>query len=513
LAGGTVKVIGFPATVSAILRRRVFLALAIGVLIVGGAAAAWRWSRAKKPQYVTAAVTRGNIRRSIGTTGALNPLVTVQVGSNVSGIIRSLGCDYNTEVQVGQVCATIDPVPFQLIVDQDRAQVGTVEAQLEKDRAALTYAKVALDRDTKLRADGSVSQDAVDNDRNVYRQAVAQLGVDKASLLEKQAALKGAEVNLAYTHIVSPVVGTVITRAIDVGQTVAASLQAPTLFLIAKDLTRMQVDTNVSEADVGAVRVGQEAVFTVQAFAGRSFHGKVSQIRRGPITVQNVVTYDVVLAVSNPDLALFPGMTADAHIVLDEHENVLRVPLPAVRFNPEGIGRVRGGSAGETAARSSGPSSEGSGGGRPAGGEVAARSPPAEAEGSMSRDLPGEERRGRGPPGEEGRERTRSADRGDRAGFGDRGDRAGFGDRGDRTDRGDQKREHRSRVWVLRNDSLQAVPVITGIDDGTLIEVSGEGIQAGDVVVVNIVNPEERRRNATVPGQNVLRQTGPGPRL
>jgi HlyD family secretion protein len=407
-----VKVIGFPRTVRAVLLRRFLLGAGIVVLLAAGAAAYWRWGRTKAPRYVTATVTRGTIRRSIGTTGALNPLVTVQVGSNVSGIIRSLGCDFNTEVQIGQVCATIDPVPFQLIVDQDRAQVATVEAQIRKDQAALLYTKRALDRDTKLRGDGSVSQDAIDADRNAYDQATAQLGLDRASLLEKQAALKGAEVNLAYTHIVSPVVGTVITRAVDVGQTVAASLQSPTLFLIAKDLTRMQVDTNVSEADVGTIRVGQDAVFTVQAFPGRNFRGKVSQIRRGPITVQNVVTYDVVIAVVNPDLALFPGMTADAHVVLDEHKDVLRVPLAAVRFRP---------------------------------------------------------RRG----------------------------------------------EHRSQVWVPRGEDLVSVPVVTGLDDGTLMEISAEGLDAGDTVVVDVVSQETRRRGpaSTGPGQAAQRQAGPGPRL
>jgi HlyD family secretion protein len=430
------KEIGLSATVGAFLRRNVFPALTIGLAVLGGATSLWWWGSGKKPHYVTATVTRGTIQRSIGTTGALNPLVTVQVGSNVSGTVRSLGCDYNTEVQVGHVCATIDPVPFQLVVDQDRAQVGTAEAQLRKDQAALTYAKGAFERDSKLRVDGSVSQDALDNDLSVYHQAVAQVGLDKASLVEKQAALKGAEVNLAYTHIVSPVIGTVITRAVDVGQTVAASLQSPTLFLIAKDLTRMQVDTNVSEADVGAIRVGQDAVFTVQAFPGKTFRGKVSQVRRGPITVQNVVTYDVVLAVSNPDLSLFPGMTADAHIVLDEHDDVLRVPLPAVRFTPDGIGRARGG-------------------------------PSDEAEGKRQ------------------------------------------GSAGEETER---RAEHRSRVWVLRDGTPRAVPVVTGLDDGASIEVSGEGLEPGDAVVVNMANSNEHRRSGTAPGQNaVLRQ--PGPRL
>ncbi|HVR10029.1 MAG TPA: efflux RND transporter periplasmic adaptor subunit [Thermoanaerobaculia bacterium] len=319
------------------MRRRILWFLAAGVVVLGGAGFLWWQARSQRPQYVTAAVTRGNVRRSVSMTGALNPVVTVQVGSYVSGPVKTLHCDFNTEVVVGQICATIDPLPFQLIVDQDRAEVGTAEAQLKKDRAAQVYAKIAFERDSKLLAEGTVSQDTVDNDKSAYDQITAQIGLDQATIVNKEATLKAAEVNLAYTNIVSPVVGTVITRSVDVGQTVAASLQSPTLFIIGKDLTRMQVDTNVSESDVGAVRIGQDAIFTVQAFPGRSFRGKVTQIRHGPITVQNVVTYDAVVAVDNPERLLFPGMTADTRIVIDEHDGVLRVPLPAVRFNPEGI--------------------------------------------------------------------------------------------------------------------------------------------------------------------------------
>ena len=332
---------------AAFLRRRLWWFLALVLVALGTWGFLWWRASSQRPQFVTAIVTRGNVRRSVGMTGALNPVVTVQVGSYVSGPIKTLHCDFNTEVVVGQVCATIDPVPFQLVVDQDRAQVGTAEAQVTKDKAALAYAKIALDRDSKLLGEGTVSQDTVDNDKSVYDQTVAQLGLDKATIVNRQAVLKAAEVNLAYTNIVSPVVGTVITRSIDVGQTVAASLQSPTLFIIGKDLTKMEVDTNVSEADIGAVRLGQDALFSVQAFPGRTFRGKVRQLRRGPITVQNVVTYNAVVAVDNPDRLLFPGMTADTHIVIDEHDGVLRVPLPAVRFTPEGVGRAAEGAPAE----------------------------------------------------------------------------------------------------------------------------------------------------------------------
>jgi HlyD family secretion protein len=533
----------------AVPRRRFPWLLAAGVVILGGAG--WLWWRAsgQRPHYVTATVTRGNVRRSVNTTGALNPVVTVQVGSYVSGTIKALKCDFNTEVVVGQLCAAIDPVPFQLIVDQDRAEVGTAEAQLKKDQAALVYAKIAFERDSKLLAEGTVSQDTVDNDQSARDQTAAQIGLDRATIVNRVAVLKAAEVNLAYTHIVSPVVGTVITRNIDVGQTVAASLQSPTLFLIGRDLTKMQVDTNVSEADVGAVRLGQSVVFTVQAFPARTFRGRVTQIRRGPITVQNVVTYDAVVAVDNPDRLLFPGMTADTHIVIDEHDGVLRVPLPAVRFTPEGIGRSREAApaGGEGAAESRGatrpeargePGAEGPGfegtvesrpeGRRQGGGGEEARRPGAGGEGRRSgwgQGREGRAGRGEGRPGSreagsrgagsrgEGRPDIGGEARPERRGEGRPG--AGGEARGGRGavrpgGRGGGGAERGGRVWVLSNGTLRPVAVTIGIDDGTLVEVSGKGLAPGDRVVVNEIKPGEQRQRAAPPNQNqALRQGGP----
>jgi HlyD family secretion protein len=420
-------------------RARVLWGMLVVAVFLGAGGFLWWRKKSQRPQYVTAAVVKGNLQRTVSATGALNPIVTVQVGSYVSGTVKSLACDFNTEVVVGQVCAIIDPVPFQLIVDEDKAQVGTAVAQLKKDQAALTYAKLAFERDSKLLAQNTVSQDSVDNDQSVYNQAREQIGLDQAGIVDKQAALKAAQVNLAYTNIISPVIGTVITRAVDVGQTVAASLASPTLFLIGRDLTHMQVDTNVSEADVGDVRLGQDAFFTVQAFPGKTFRGKVTQIRRGPITVQNVVTYDVVIAVPNADRSLFPGMTADAHIVIDERDDVLHVPLPAVRFTPEGLARAR-------------------------------------------------------PGREKGAERS--------------------GEPGERIE-GEGKRARRSRVWVLSDEGeLRPVQVTTGIDDGSVIEVAGEGLAPGDKVVVNEAGEARDRRAPTGngPGQGQLGRQ-PGPRL
>jgi HlyD family secretion protein len=517
-------------TGGALRRRRLPWFLVAAVVVLGGAGLLWWRASSRRPQYVTAPVTRGNVRRSVNTTGALNPVVTVQVGSYVSGPIKTLKCDFNTEVVVGQLCAQIDPVPFQLIVDQDRAEVGTAEAQLKKDQAALAYAKIAFERDSKLLAEGTVSQDTVDNDRSVRDQTTAQLGLDRATIVNKQAVLKAAEVNLAYTNIVSPVVGTVITRNIDVGQTVAASLQSPTLFLIGRDLTKMQVDTNVSEADVGAVRLGQDVVFTVQAFPGRTFRGKVTQIRRGPITVQNVVTYDAVVAVDNPDRLLFPGMTADTHVVIDEHDGVLRVPLPAVRFTPEGIGRGReaaqaggegpaagagtartedrgrpraeGGSGAEVESRPAGRR-EGGGGGEEAG-------PGAGGEGRRRRwgeGRPGG--RGEGRPEGRGEGRPERMGGGRPEGMGEgRAEGRAAGRPGGRGRGGTAER--RGRVWVLSDGKLRPVAVTIGLDDGTLVEVSGKGLAPGDQVVVNEIKPGEQRQRAAPPNQQnqVLRQGG-----
>jgi HlyD family secretion protein len=317
--------------------KKILFWLFVLVLIAGAGFGYFLWNKAHaQPHYVTADVTRGDVERSVSVTGSINPRTTVQVGSYVSGTVKTLSCDFNTQVKAGQVCATIDPSTFQVAVDQAAAQLNSSKAQLQKDEAALVYAKGVADRDVRLLKDGVVAQEVADNDKNIYKQAQSQIDLDKASIVAAQANLKSAEVNLGYTKIVSPVTGTVLTRNIDVGQTVASSLQTPTLFLIGKDMKQMQVDANVSEADVGRIQVGQDVSFSVQAYPDKTFEGKVKQIRRGPITVQNVVTYDVVVTVDNPDLLLFPGMTADAEIVTDSRDDVLRVPLAATRFTPEG---------------------------------------------------------------------------------------------------------------------------------------------------------------------------------
>jgi HlyD family secretion protein len=416
----------------------------------------WEFVRVPPLHYITARVTRGDIQRSVSMTGALNPVVTAQVGSYVSGNIKSWSCDYNTPVKVGQRCALIDPLPFQVVVDQDEANVRTAKAQLAKDRAAVKNAALIYDHDTKLIGQGIVSQETLDTDKATLDQDKAQVDLDIATIAAQTAALHAAQVNLAYTNIVSPVEGTVITRYIDVGQTVVSSLQSSTLFLIGKDMRKMQVDTNVSEADVGEVEPGQKATFTVQAYPNRTFVGKVRQIREGPITVQNVVTYDVVVDVDNADLKLLPGMTSDAHIITAERLNVLRVPLPAIRFNPEGFAAEQGQGGGHL---HSGGHADGAGAGADSG------NAPAQAPAGASAPGTGHAWGGNGhvPGGAAG------------AGTHAHG-RPGHG-------------APHARLWVLREGKLVAVQVRTGLDDGTLIEVAGEDLKEGDVVVVNAVRP------------------------
>jgi HlyD family secretion protein len=332
--------------------------LAFGAVLAFATTAAilwWHWRAPSSVQYVTAPVTRGSVTRTVMATGTVNPELTIIVGSYVSGVIQDLYCDYNTEVKAGQICAKIDPRPYQSVVNQARANLAVAMAQLEKDQASLAYAKLSYERNSALAARQFVSQDIADNARSLYNQAQAQIGLDQATIQERQAELDTAQVNLGYTNITSPVNGTVVSRNVTRGQTVAASFQTPTLFLIATDLTRMEVDTNVSESDIGGIVAGDPATFTVDAFPKRVFHGIATQVRQSPQSVQNVITYDVVLGVDNKDLALKPGMTASTQIVIDHRDWVLRVPNQALGYAPGGLADSRPSEAtkggGEQAAR------------------------------------------------------------------------------------------------------------------------------------------------------------------
>jgi HlyD family secretion protein len=304
----------------------VIIAIAIGFYFLHG--------RGGESRYITAEVSRGPILRSVIATGTVNPVTVVQIGCNVSGPIQAIYADFNASVKAGQLIAKIDPRPFQVKVDEAAAALANAKAQLGKDRADLAYKKLTYERNAALFKENAVSQDTRDSDKSAADQAVAQVNLDIANIEQQQANLRDAQVSLDYTNIISPVDGTVVSRNVDVGQTVAASFQTPTLFLVARDLTQMEVDANVSESDIGSVKDGTPANFTVDAFPGREFQGTVGQVRQAPITVQNVVTYDVVVMVANPELLLKPGMTANVTIVTAKRDNVLRVPVQAIRFSP-----------------------------------------------------------------------------------------------------------------------------------------------------------------------------------
>jgi HlyD family secretion protein len=314
------------------------IAALIGVLAIALLTIAWNLvSAGHSVHYGTAMVTRGSITRTVTATGTVNPELTIIVGTYVSGVIQELYCDYNTIVKKGQLCAKIDARPYQAVVDQNKANLAVARAQLEKDKASLAYAKLTLDRKAELLRTSVVSQDTYDNAKSAYDQAQAQVLFDEATIEQRQAELASTQVNLDYTNIVSPVDGTVVSRNVTMGQTVAASFQTPTLFLIATDLTKMEVDTNVSESDIGGLKEGQRASFTVDAYPKRSFEGTVSQIRQSPQTVQNVVTFDIVVTVDNRDLSLKPGLTAATRIIVDQRDDVLRVPNTALRYRPSSV--------------------------------------------------------------------------------------------------------------------------------------------------------------------------------
>lgn len=368
----------------------------LGVFLVLAAAGSGAWfyaqGRGSTPKFRTAKTERGPLTATVSATGTLNAVVTVQVGSQVSGQIKELFADFNSQVKRNQLVARIDPEIFQARVAQAKAQLEAAKATVlnqraavEKARADVANAQAALavaraqtakaqvavldsrrdlgrKRDLKQKgfiaqADEDAAQAAYDSavaqadstkaqedaQASMIRSAEAQLRVVEAMLqtaaanvVQQEAALKQSQVDLDHTEIRAPVDGVVVSRTVDVGQTVAASLQAPTLFTIAQDLTDMEVDTNVDEADVGRIRVGLRATFTVDAFRGQTFSGEVMQVRKAPQTVQNVVTYNVVVSARNPDGRLLPGMTANVRLVVDQKGNILKVPNAALRYRPPG---------------------------------------------------------------------------------------------------------------------------------------------------------------------------------
>jgi HlyD family secretion protein len=319
-----------------------------GVVVIAGLFVAFSLNKGAQPQHFTAKVERGEIRDVVEATGTINSVVTVQVGSQVSGTIAKLNADFNSRVHKGDVVALIDPALFQGALLQATADLENAQANLEAARANFEKAKATLvqtkadyDRAVGLTRDGVMSPQQLDLAKSNYEAANASAGAATANITQaqaqvhqKKAAVTVAQTNLNYTVIRSPINGTVVARNVDVGQTVAASLQAPTIFTIAQDLTKMWAYAKTDESDVDNIKVGQPVTFKVDALPKETFHGRVSQVRMNPTTVQSVVTYDTIIEFANPDLKLFPGMTAYVTIPVATVTNVLKMPNTALRYKP-----------------------------------------------------------------------------------------------------------------------------------------------------------------------------------
>jgi HlyD family secretion protein len=316
-------------------RRSTVTIVLVGAAVLAGGAWAWRRANTVPPvTFRTAHIDRGSVEATVTATGAINAVVTVQVGSLVSGTISKLGADFNSAVKQGQIIAQIDATRFKAAVAQSDAALKSAEAALVHADVAVREAKIELDRAKPLFEQKVIGGADMDAARSKYDQAVADRASADAQVAQARASLGVAKVDLQNTTIRAPIDGTVLSRAVDIGQTVAAAMQAPVLFTIAQDLSRMEVHAAVDEADVGKLHEGQDATFTVDAYPGETFPGTIFQIRSQPTVTQNVVTYDAVLRVGNKDGRLRPGMTASVRAVSQRHEGVLRIPNSALRFRP-----------------------------------------------------------------------------------------------------------------------------------------------------------------------------------
>jgi HlyD family secretion protein len=555
-----------------------FIFLAVVALLLG--AGIWGYlyaqSRNSSPKYRLASVEQGSLTAAVSATGNLNAVVTVQVGSQVSGQIKDLLVDYNSIVKKGQIIARIDPQIFQAQVNQALAdletakaavlnQTATVEkarADVENARAALAQGKAQTAKADAAQADAKriyernaelfnrrlVAQADRDTAQANYDQAVAQsdaarateqslaaaiessraqLRVQEAALKsaraqvdQKTAALAQAQTNLDYTTIRAPVDGVVVSRAVDVGQTVAASLQAPTLFTIAQDLTKMQVETSVDEADIGRIKLEDRATFTVDAFSGESFSGIVTQIRKAAQVVQNVVTYTVVISVDNPGGRLLPGMTANVKLVYAEKPRVLKVPNAALRFRPAGADPGPAGPGRGPSSPAPATGAESGSGGRSLAemGErlVTALGLSAEQQKKLEpiladareqmaalRDLPDGENRARAA---KIREATRTKIR-DILTAEQRAKYDQFAGRQRRGGGAPASGGTPGRIWVLDGDGKpKPVSLTLGLSDGTMTEVLGGDIKEGQEVITGIAGAQQNR---TTPGSS----GGSAPRL
>lgn len=292
-----------------------------------------------KVHYITQPLKRCTITEIVEASGTINPVNTVSVGSTVSGLIKEIYVDFNSEVKKGQPMAQIDPANFLATVQQNEAQIANAQANLARLQAVMDYDYKMYVRYKNLYAKNFIAKSELDQVESTYRSDLAQINAAKAQIAQYQASLKTAKTNLGYTRIIAPVDGTVISREIDLGQPVAASFQAPQLFTIAQDLTEMQIEVNVSEADIGKVKEGQDVTYTLDGYADSLFKGKVTQVRLASTTTSNVVTYSVIVDVKNEDLKLKPGMTANVSIITNQRNDVLCLPNIALKFTPNTDGK------------------------------------------------------------------------------------------------------------------------------------------------------------------------------
>lgn len=322
-------------------RSKKFKAAALFLIIAAAAGGGlyWQFGRKETVRYKSVPVARGSLLSKIQATGTLNPVETVDVGTQISGTIKELFFDYNSEVKAGQLIALMDSATQSAVVAQQEAQLASARADVLDAEAALEVAEKDLRRTEELARRDLIAKADVDTDMSVWLRAKANLESARARVRQNEASLDQSKVTLGYTKIYSPVDGVVIAKNVEEGQTVAASYQTPSIAEIARDLTQMQVEVNVDEADIGGVHEGQEAEFSVDAYPRESFGGRVSQVRLSPSTEDNIVTYAVIVKVDNPDGKLLPGMTANVSLILDRRSDVLTVPNSAFRFKPVDTGR------------------------------------------------------------------------------------------------------------------------------------------------------------------------------
>jgi HlyD family secretion protein len=464
------------------------------IVVIGGAvvlAAAALWfmkvrGRAEAPRYRTTAIEQGDLTASVSATGSVRPVVEVQVGTQVSGTISELHADYNSRVRAGQVLAQIEPSSFQTRVVQAEATVAHAEAALKDGQRQYSRSQELLKGNYVAQADVDAAESVVDQ--------------RKADLMQANAQLRSARLDLAHTTIHSPIEGVVISRQVDVGQTVAASLQAPELFVIANDLTQMQVETRIDEADIGRIRPGLPVHFTVDAFPDVTFEGAVSQVRLEPITDQNVVTYTTVMRTRNDDLRLRPGMTANVTVLVETRKDVLKVANAALRFRPQGAGSGNGAGGGRSGAGGPGGGSApggAAGGRRSFAGMGAALTPVPEAQAQQPGGR-GDSASAGGHWGHGGRGampggRADSTGGGGRWGHGGRGAMPGAmsGGRGADsaragTEAGSESPLKPGTLWILRDGKPSPVHVLTGITDGSATEIHSDVLKAGDLVILGL---------------------------